>query len=110
MRLVQFFYFIFFKREKEKRRFFLQNESSNQNLSDLLRELRDTNEDTDTTLTEQKSTGRSFKGYGSTVVEKFNTNFVSLFEKSEGMVHLEGLENLSKDQEKRAKNSIGDFR
>lgn len=71
-----------------------------------MRELRDTNDEKDTTLTEK----RSFKGYGSPVVEKFNTNFVSLFEKSGGMVHLEGLENLSKDQEKRAKICMGDYK
>ena len=33
-------------------------------------------------------------------MEKFNTNFVSLFEKSGGMVHLEGLELLSSGKEK----------
>lgn len=63
----------------------------------------------DTTLTDQIS-DRSLMGYGSTVVEKFNTNFVSLFEKSEGMVHLEGLENLSKDQDKRTKSCMGDYK
>lgn len=71
-----------------------------------MRELSDYNDEKDILLTEK----RSFKGYGSPIVEKFNTNFVSLFEKSGGMVHLEGLENLSKDQEKRAKICMGDYK
>lgn len=35
--------------------------------------------------------------------ERFNFNFVLLFEKYEGMIHLQDLELLSKDQERRTK-------
>lgn len=66
-------------------------------LSDLLRELRDVKGET------SKGGNNRFMGHGSAEESCFNTNFVSLFEKNEGMVHLEGLELLSKDQERRTK-------
>uniref|UniRef100_A0A915E2R0 Uncharacterized protein n=1 Tax=Ditylenchus dipsaci TaxID=166011 RepID=A0A915E2R0_9BILA len=88
---------------ESSRRFFLQHDSSSQNLSELLREMRETNQD-QAGVNVKSGDGRALlMGYGSTTVERFNTNFVSLFEKSEGMVHLEGLEILAKDQEKRTK-------
>ncbi|KAI1723686.1 protein FAM [Ditylenchus destructor] len=93
----------------DRRRFFLNPDSSTQNLSELLKDLRESRDQE--IASSQGAPGRTddhrpshFMGYGSTTVERFNTNFVSLFEKSEGMVHLEGLEILSKDQEKRTKH------
>lgn len=92
----------------DRRRFFLHPESSTQDLSELLKEMRESREQEIAASASGKDTGdyraNQFMGYGSTTLERFNTNFVSLFEKSEGMVHLEGLEILSKDQEKRTKH------
>lgn len=60
-----------------------------------MRELRND----ETNLTKEKAN----KFLDNTETERFNFNFVSLFEKNEGMVHLEGLELLSNDQERRTK-------
>lgn len=72
----------------------MRPDSAEQSLSELLREIRENKADSDSTKSSLYS-----------AAEKFNTNFVSLFEKNGGMVHLEGLELLSNDQEKR--NAFG---
>uniref|UniRef100_A0A914DCT8 Protein FAM114A2 n=2 Tax=Acrobeloides nanus TaxID=290746 RepID=A0A914DCT8_9BILA len=82
------------KDDAEKRRFIFQP-GKQENLSEVLRELRANDDETNSPAAKHTSLG-----YGSTVMEKFNTNFVSLFEKSGGMVHLEGLELLSSGKEK----------
>jgi hypothetical protein len=62
-------------------------------LSDILREVRAQNESIESNT--PGNTIRSKLGYGCANLEKANTNFVILFERAEGMVHLEGLELLS---------------
>lgn len=83
-----------FQEDASGRRFFLQQDKT-QSLSNVLRELRANQDATES----HPPSGRPLMGYGTTTMERFNTNFVSLFEKSEGMVHLEGLELLSQGRE-----------
>lgn len=65
-------------------------------MSDILREVKLQNEgDTGDSTNTGGNAMFSRLGYGSTNLEKANADFVTLFERAEGMVHLEGLELLS---------------
>ncbi|CAD5229497.1 unnamed protein product [Bursaphelenchus okinawaensis] len=80
------------KDECERRKFFLTAvDSSGSNLSEMLKEIK-TNKDVDFDPNTAKKTRF---GYGSTNIENPETNFIILFERNDGMVHLEGLELMS---------------
>jgi hypothetical protein len=86
--------------ESDRRRFILEP-NKGPTLSSVLKELR-----IDKEVERDDNADNTFTGSDTTMAtSKFNTNFVSLFEKSEGMVHLEGLELISLGQQK----SLGDF-
>lgn len=72
-------------------------DNSNSSLSDMLKEVKNIER-------EQSLPSSSLKhrfGYGSTNMEDPKTNFISQFERNEGMVHLEGLELLHTSRKQR---------
>uniref|UniRef100_A0A7E4VED0 PH domain-containing protein n=1 Tax=Panagrellus redivivus TaxID=6233 RepID=A0A7E4VED0_PANRE len=80
------------KDETEKRRFILQP-GREENLSDVLRELRENEE---SASVPGSPTGKML-GYGSTVAKTTGISFLREFDANDGLVHLECFEMLSKD-------------
>ncbi|KAI6221862.1 85/88 kDa calcium-independent phospholipase A2 [Aphelenchoides fujianensis] len=93
--------------DSDRRRFLLTVADNRQNLSDVLREVRTTQqrEQAAESGSDRPAAGgnssRTRLGYGSANIEKINTNFINLFEKAQGMVNLEGLELLCTSEKER---------
>ncbi|CAD5234307.1 unnamed protein product [Bursaphelenchus xylophilus] len=86
------------KDETERRKFFLSAvDSSDASLSEMLKEVKK-NKDFETDVNPSR---KARFGYGSANLENAETNFITLFERNEGMVHLEGLELISSSQKQR---------
>ncbi|KAI6239013.1 85/88 kDa calcium-independent phospholipase A2 [Aphelenchoides fujianensis] len=93
--------------DNDRRRFLLTVADNRQNLSDVLREVRTSQqrEQSEESGSDRPAAGgnssRTRLGYGSANIEKINTNFINLFEKAQGMVNLEGLELLCTSEKER---------